>query len=268
VHNPVLNLAPFSRWTLRDKAAQRWLSLRWPDIVHFYFEETPMERLDKSQSHSFQPVRVQTKVIKEMLTYLEGREGLEIIADDVRYESANELVQDRGNTRVKELTIKARSPYISLVLNPCSARLFTDSSSAEATGLFVTIRGHLRRYEAKPRIFYSLFWMLALLIISSLILYFPVLSSYQFLRIYIFMFFLAWYFLWGYVNITRYSDVYIDDGVSKPGFFSRNKDTIVVGTVTAIIGAIVGSVLTKALEPPKPIDKSPSPTTKSIDRGR
>jgi hypothetical protein len=24
--NPALNLAPFSRWTLRDKAAQRWLA--------------------------------------------------------------------------------------------------------------------------------------------------------------------------------------------------------------------------------------------------
>jgi hypothetical protein len=28
-HNPALNLAPFSRWTLRDKAAQRRLALRW-----------------------------------------------------------------------------------------------------------------------------------------------------------------------------------------------------------------------------------------------
>jgi hypothetical protein len=26
--NLALNLAPFSRWTLRDKAAQRWLALR------------------------------------------------------------------------------------------------------------------------------------------------------------------------------------------------------------------------------------------------
>jgi hypothetical protein len=28
-HNPALNLAPFGRWTLRDKAAQRRLALRW-----------------------------------------------------------------------------------------------------------------------------------------------------------------------------------------------------------------------------------------------
>ena len=41
-----------------------------------------------------------------------------------------------------------------------------------------------------------------------------------------------------------------------------------VGTVTAVIGAIVGSVLTKALEPSRLIDKTPSSTTKSIDRGR
>jgi len=28
-YNPALNLAPFGRWTLRDKAAQRRLALRW-----------------------------------------------------------------------------------------------------------------------------------------------------------------------------------------------------------------------------------------------
>jgi hypothetical protein len=28
-HNMALNLAPFGRWTLRDKAAQRRLALRW-----------------------------------------------------------------------------------------------------------------------------------------------------------------------------------------------------------------------------------------------
>ena len=27
--NPALNLAPFSRWTLRDRAAQRRLALRY-----------------------------------------------------------------------------------------------------------------------------------------------------------------------------------------------------------------------------------------------
>jgi hypothetical protein len=227
-----------------------------------------MERLDKSQSHSFQPVRVQTKVIKEMLSHLEGRERLEIIADDVRYETVNELVQDRENTRVKELKISAWSPYISLDLNHYSARLYTNSSSPEATGLFVTIRSLLRKCEAKPRIFYNYYRCMALGVTAHFIFGLPVLSSYHFLRIYISGFFLAWVIWVGYVSLTRYTDVYIDDGVGKPGFLSRNKDTIVVGTVTAIIGAIVGSVLTKVLEPPKLIDKSPSPTTKSIDGRR
>lgn len=75
--------------------------------------------------------------------------------------------------------------------------------------------------------------------------------------------------LWAeYVHIAKHSDIYIDDGVGKPGFYARNKDTTVVGTVTAIIGAIVGSFLTKALEPPGLINKTPSSTTKLIDRER
>jgi hypothetical protein len=39
MHNPALKLAPFGRWTLRDKAAQRRLALlgdnpdlHWPEI--------------------------------------------------------------------------------------------------------------------------------------------------------------------------------------------------------------------------------------------
>ncbi len=36
--NPALNLAPFGRWTLRDKAAQRRLALRSP-LVTAYAEE-------------------------------------------------------------------------------------------------------------------------------------------------------------------------------------------------------------------------------------
>ena len=30
--NMALNLAPFSRWTLREKAAQRRLALRWASL--------------------------------------------------------------------------------------------------------------------------------------------------------------------------------------------------------------------------------------------
>lgn len=70
------------------------------------------------------------------------------------------------------------------------------------------------------------------------------------------------------MHIAKHSDIYIDDGVGKPGFYAHDKDTTVVGTVTAIIGAIVGSFLTKALEPPRRIDKTPSSTTKLIDRER
>jgi hypothetical protein len=109
--SPSSGQAPFNSLLRTPGSLPATQGQRYPDIVHLDSGETPMERLDKSQSHSFQPVRVQTKVIKEILVYLEGREGLEIIADDVRYESASELVQDRLSTRVKQLSLKARSPY-------------------------------------------------------------------------------------------------------------------------------------------------------------
>jgi hypothetical protein len=35
--NPALNLASFGRWTLRDKAAQRRLALRWATELRIPF---------------------------------------------------------------------------------------------------------------------------------------------------------------------------------------------------------------------------------------
>ena len=36
--NMALNLAPFSRWTLRDKAAQRRLALRYAALIEMEIE--------------------------------------------------------------------------------------------------------------------------------------------------------------------------------------------------------------------------------------
>jgi len=38
--NPALNLAPFGRWTLRDKAAQRRLALRWASETYHVFAQS------------------------------------------------------------------------------------------------------------------------------------------------------------------------------------------------------------------------------------
>ena len=40
--NPALNLAPFGRWTLRDKAAQRRLALRWASRLYTGSTRTPL----------------------------------------------------------------------------------------------------------------------------------------------------------------------------------------------------------------------------------
>ena len=227
-----------------------------------------MERLDKSQSHSFQPVQIQTKDIKDVLLHLDGREGLDIVADDVRYVSVEELIHDRVNTRAKRLSLKIQDPYVSIDLQPTSARLYTSSSSPDATGLFLTIRQIIRRREAKPRMLYNFNWLFAFALTVPYIFYLPVLSAYKFLSLYVTLIFAAWTAWVGYVHIRRYSNVYINDGAAQPGFYTRNKDTIIVGTVTAVIGAIVGSVLTKALEPPGSLDENPRPAAKSVNHRR
>ena len=45
VPNPAVDLAPFGRWTLRDKAAQRRLALRWasPTFPRYNFHRLPLE---------------------------------------------------------------------------------------------------------------------------------------------------------------------------------------------------------------------------------
>jgi hypothetical protein len=55
--NPAIDLAPFGRWTLRDKAAQRRSSLRWGAQVMRHFASSHIQPLALSSEHLVLPVR-------------------------------------------------------------------------------------------------------------------------------------------------------------------------------------------------------------------
>ncbi len=223
-----------------------------------------MEGLDRHQSRDFRPVALGTRGIAAVLDQLQGRNALEIIADDVRYESVEELINDRMNTRVKCLSVKARDPYFSLDLQPHTARLYIGSSNLEAVGLFERVSSLLRQCELRPRPMYRYGWIFAISLVAPNMLYLAILAPYAFLRIYVSILLLAWMIWLICVQINRYSFIFIGPMTKGPGFYGRNKDAIVVGTVTGLIGVIAGSLLTKLLETPRRPMESPGEPAKTV----
>jgi hypothetical protein len=223
-----------------------------------------MEKLDKHQSREFGPVTLGTRAIAAILEQLQDRSYLELIADDVKYESIEELVDERINSRVKCLSVKARDPYFSLVLQPNMARLYIGSSSLEAIGLFERVSKLLRHCELKPRPVYRYDWVFVISLVAPNMLLLPVLAPYAFLRIYISLLILAWMIWLIYIKINRHSFVYIGPMAREPGFYGRNKDAIIVGTVTGLLGAIAGSLLTKILEAPRSPMQTPGNPARTL----
>jgi hypothetical protein len=223
-----------------------------------------MEKLDKHQSRAFGPVSLGTRAVAAILEQLKDRSSLELIADDVKYESVQELVDDRINSRVKYLLVNARNPYFSLDLKPHETRLFIGSSSLEAVGLFERVSKLLRDCELRPRLAYRYDLVFLISLVAPNMLLLPVLAPYAFLRIYISLLLLAWMIWLIYIKINRHSFVYIGPMSREPGFYGRNKDAIIVGTITGLIGAIAGSVLTRTLEAPRSQMQSPENPARSV----
>jgi len=223
-----------------------------------------MEKLDKHQSREFGPLTLGTRAIAAIVEQLPDRSSLELIADDVKYESIEELVNERINSRVKCLTVNARDPYFSLDLQPHSARLYIGSSSLEAVGLFERVSSLLGHCELKPRLAYRYGWVFAISLIAPNALLLPILAPSAFLRTYISLLLLAWMIWLIYIKINRHSFIYIGPMIREPGFYSRNKDAVIVGTITGLVGAIAGSLLTKMLEAPRSPMQSPGNPARTL----
>lgn len=206
-----------------------------------------MKRLDKHQSKVFGPLRMRPSDLKEIFSLLDGRNGLQLVADDIQYDSLEEFVGEYAGRTPKSLSIKIYEPHLHVALTRTQSRLYASSSDIEACGLFSSVDRILKRCERKPRLLYSLWGATSILSFVFLSTYLLAFNSQKIITLLIQAIVWLWFNWVFFVNLRRHSLIQTDNSTSL-SFWKRNSDNIVVALIAALIGATVGAFATKFVD--------------------
>ena len=175
---------------------------------------------------------------------------IELIADNVKYESVEEFASELKGRRPRSLKVSASAPYIALELYPQFARFYVSSDKPAALGVFTKINSVLHKVENKPPWMYNT-WFVSLIIITlsivivatSIVLpFFPeVFNTIKFTVCILFLLLLFsglnLYAL--YVRRKRYSVINSTFLHQKQGFLKANYDKIILSAISAVIGGFI-----------------------------
>jgi hypothetical protein len=201
-----------------------------------------MERLDPSISRDYHPVVLHSDDLTEIVEILqEAGELPEISTTEYRFNSVAEVCDKYQSGRLTLLSIKSRLPYVSLELTRSGSRLYVGSSRPEAAGLFWKIDAILRRSQRQATWIYTFSGSISIAVLFGL----GITPA--------FVFHLAaglaaialsgCWMIWFYMVMARFHSLIILAPRSEiGGFFKRNKDQLVLGLITALLGLIVGVI--------------------------
>src|ERR1700730_7580693 len=220
-----------------------------------------MEKVDAPPFKGYRPLVVWADNLKEIISELgELCSDIELIADNVKYESVEEFASELKGGRPRSLKVIARAPYTVLELSPKSATLFVSSGQPAALGVFTKIESILHRVENKPAWMYNT-WFVPLIIITVSIVSIAITKSnvsrdiYNIIRFCVLflllLLFIACNVYAVYVRIKRYYLINSTFLHQKQGFLKANFDKIILSAISAIIGGFIFfgfTMLSKYLE--------------------
>ncbi len=130
-----------------------------------------MEKLDIPQSRRFGPLVIWADELREITRIIsQASKMLKIIAEDIRYESIDELLQEVAGGVLKNIEFSASDPYCTISLNDRSASLYVGSSNTESIALFHRVCDVISKCERKPRVAYKV-WRIAIFFIILTIVF-------------------------------------------------------------------------------------------------
>lgn len=232
-----------------------------------------MKKLNRANppSKKYGPVVLWADNLDELISTLKVCESTLFVADDIQYDSVEEFVRERKGRKPRKVRVSGERPYIGIDLDPLWAKLDVSALSVSkdellSLGLFKKLDAILSRCERKPKFLFSRrVWFVAIVLNFIALAYNP---SYEFAQIranvylvtgFVLLFPVLTVLLRGHsVVLPRFAG-------DVPSFFQRNKDSIVVAVVSALIGSLFGVVATKAVDkvwpnaPPPAVQANPKP---------
>lgn len=234
-----------------------------------------MKKLDKSRSKVYGPIVVWADDLFDLFSELKDFSDFELVADDIKFDSIEEFIQESRGNKPSELKIKVRDPYLTIELDSHSARLYVASSQLLASGLFLKIDSILSKCERRPRFIFSSAWSFGGALIAPNIFYLEPFKQYSSLQVFAFAFAFSWMLLVGYIRLRHFSTVVPLRKDARPGFIKRNADGIVIATISALLGAVGGAVAAKIADriwsPSSKVEierQSPDPGSNASSSGR
>jgi hypothetical protein len=222
-----------------------------------------MEKIDKSQMKDYGPLVMWTNDLEELFSELSNRSKFEFIADDVKFDSVEELNKVSKGRNPSKVKFSASDPDLTVELYPHWARLYVSSSELLASGLFLKIDLILSRCEKKPKFFYQYVWAFGGVFVLQNLFMLPPLKPYTNLYLCVVALSLLWLFYVIFIKGWRFSIIRPMHREERPSFFRRNFDAIVVAIISGVFGALVGVVATKMADKvwASPVNERAAPKT-------
>lgn len=173
-----------------------------------------------------------------------GARQVGVVADGYVFDSLDELLE-KGGHRVESLELGTDSPRVSLTVGTRTT-IYAGRDDGESRGLFEQVREYLsgkrRRRRLTGRAAAVLAWMaLALNFVALGVILSTKGADTPLSLVMVGLVVVFWAHL--VADSTNKTLVYLTPGDESPGFWTRNRDAILVSLGTTLVGIVVGVLL-------------------------
>lgn len=216
-----------------------------------------MEKIKQSISEQHPPVKLYKEDIIELSKLLEENdfEDIYIVLDKYKY--STEEILKMEHKIFDSINIESHNPFLfSIETNYSGMRIYAGSDEAKAVGL---VQSALKILHSKKRVlltmitktwFFVLVHLLLYVLIVELVIFF---AKKEYLNkdfindnlgtLLFSLYFLVLFLSFPLSFIKSKNLIIIDSKKNHPGFWLRNRDLLIVGLFTTILGTIIGTVL-------------------------
>lgn len=198
-----------------------------------------MERLKTHMWREFSPLILSPNQLRAIVEALAYSGKFEIIADDVRFDDIDEMIEYKKGGRPRVLTLESREPYLSLELRTHSSRLHAGSNEPISAGLFHKVSEILFAARRRPAFLYTPWFPVASLVALHLLLNMRIAEPLAFLEWPLFMVLTAVWIWGGYIGLTRHATINTSIVSDERPFWERRFDQIVLIIISALVGAFI-----------------------------
>jgi len=201
-----------------------------------------MKKLNKPLSKEFSPVKIYLDDLESIEELFPKRKrDYKIETEKFEFSNVGELNQKLQNEVITNLKIYSSDPYINVEFHKMWARLYVGSNDNTVAGVFYKLEQIISSCTRRPSFLYSHYTLLIGYFLFTVIKVLSKGSTYQIVS-FLNYGFLIWALWVIYIRLSKHSEIILSKRHDFQSFLIRNKDQIVVGGISAILG-VIGTII-------------------------